>query len=377
MEPLTASSLSVKLAGIETGLQQFILEQKSRMLAIEQRVTAPGGGAYGGGDLNDIGRTVAESEEFKAFATGNGKTSGRITVPGFHTKTVIVNATGLNQPLVQAFRRPGVIAPGQQRLTVRDLLPSLPINSNMVEYCRESSFVSDAAMQTAEGAAKGESELDFTLSYAPVQTLAHWIPASRQVMEDSSALAGYINARLLYLLKLKEEDELLNGSGTGTNLSGLVTNATAYDTSYTVAATDTFIDVIGHAIAQVEQNSDFEADAIIMHPLDWHTITQIKTSGTGITQGEYVFSNPQQAQTPMLWGKAVIPTKSMARSQFLVGAFGLAAAIWDRDQATVEISREHSDFFIKNLLAILVEERLALTVFRSDALVYGGFPFGS
>jgi hypothetical protein len=67
----------------------------------------------------------------------------------------------------------------------------------------------------------------------------------------------------------------------------------------------------------------------------------------------------------------------MARGQFLAGAFGLATAIWDRDSATVEISREHADFFTRNLVAILVEERLSLTVFRSDALVYAGLPFGS
>jgi HK97 family phage major capsid protein len=67
----------------------------------------------------------------------------------------------------------------------------------------------------------------------------------------------------------------------------------------------------------------------------------------------------------------------MARGQFLAGAFKLGAAIWDRDSATVEISREHDDFFTKNLVAILVEERIGLTVFRSDAFVYGGLPFGS
>jgi hypothetical protein len=48
----------------------------------------------------------------------------------------------------------------------------------------------------------------------------------------------------------------------------------------------------------------------------------------------------------------------MARGQFLVGAFNLAAAIWDRNDATVEISRDHSDFFIRNMCALLAEERL-------------------
>ncbi len=38
---------------------------------------------------------------------------------------------------------------------------------------------------------------------------------------------------------------------------------------------------------------------------------------------------------------------------------GPSAAIWDRWDATVEVSREHQDFFIKNMVAILCEEKLA------------------
>ena len=68
---------------------------------------------------------------------------------------------------------------------------------------------------------------------------------------------------------------------------------------------------------------------------------------------------------------------SMPESQFLVGAFQMSAMIWDKNDATIEISREHSDFFVRNMAALLCEERLALSVFRSDGLIYGGFPLGS
>lgn len=352
-----------------------LAEQSSRLLAIEQKMTAPGGGrSSDGGDGQSIGEQVANSPQFKAMLQNNASRSGRIPITGL--KATIVNATGQNQPLVQAYRVPGIIPPGQRRLTVRDLLPNTTTTSNMIEFCKETSSTNAAAMQTSEGAAKGESAMGFTLSFQPVQTLAHWIPASRQVMEDSAALASYLNARLLYMLKLKEEDELLNGSGVTPELSGLIANSTAFDTSYTSAATDTYIDVIQHAITQVQQNSDFEADGIILNNLDWATIQLIKTQGTS-SSGEYIYSDPHSATGPRLWGLPVVPTKSMQRGQFLVGAFQPAAAIWDRDTATVELSREHSDFFTRNLVAVLVEERLALTVFRNDALLFGGFPFGS
>ena len=60
----------------------------------------------------------------------------------------------------------------------------------------------------------------------------------------------------------------------------------------------------------------------------------------------------------------------------MVGAFNVGAQIWDREDATVEVSREHASFFIQNMVAVLCEERLALSVYRPSAFVYGGFPYG-
>jgi HK97 family phage major capsid protein len=351
-------------------------ETAARLLVIEQSLTAPRGGGDGDSNGVDIGRTVAESAEFKSFVTDNRSRSGRIRVPSFHTKSNIISPGGLNQPLVPPYIRPGVVIPGQQRLVMRYLIPSLPVNSNLVEYAHEASFTSAAAMQTAEGQLKAESAATYELLYSPVQTLAHFIPASKQILDDSAALAGYINSRLIYFLRLKEQDEILNGSGIGVNLNGLVNQATPYDTSYTNVATDSYIDIVGHAIQQVYDNSNFECDGVVMNPTDWHKVEMTKTTGTA-SSGQYIYSDPRAAQTPMLWGKPIVVTKSMAQGQFLAGAFGLAACIWDRQGATVEVSREHNDFFIRNLVAILCEERLALTVFQPLALVSGGFPFGS
>jgi HK97 family phage major capsid protein len=348
-------------------------ETSARLLAIEQKMTAPNGGDQG--EVKSVGQKVVESDGFKSMKAG-GNSTGKINVGSvYESKTNLINATGQNQPLVAPFIRPGIIPPGLRRLTIRDLMPNIPIASNLVEYAREVSFTSAAAMQTAEGNAKAESALSFELKYSPVQTLAHWIPVSRQLLDDAPAIQGYVNSRLLYGLKLKEEDELLNGAGTGTDLSGLITNSTAYDTTLTTVATDTFIDVISHAITQVSL-SYFDASAIVLHPKDWERIKLIKTTGSA-SSGQYIFSDPHSADNPSLWGLPVVPTQSMAESQFLVGAFDMAAAVWDRNQATIEISREHSDFFTRNLAAILCEERLALTVFRPLALVYGGFPYGS
>jgi len=242
----------------------------------------------------------------------------------------------------------------------------------MVEYARESSHTDGAGIQAAESVAKGESGLGFELLYSPVRTLATWLPASTQILADAPALQSYINSRLLYFLGLKEEHEILSGTGVGVELSGLITNATAFNTAVVNTTTDTYIDVLGLAISQCAE-SLFQPDGIVVNPKDWSRIQRIKTTSTN----EYIFSDPHSAAGNQLWGLSVLPSWSMPESQFLVGAFSMACALWDRQQATVEVSREHSDYFVRNMCAILAESRLALTIFRPDALIFGGFPFGS
>jgi HK97 family phage major capsid protein len=345
--------------------------QNSRLVAIEQKLTAPVGTIGFGNGPNDIARTIIESEAFKSLVGTNKRRSDRISGGTFATKTTIVNATGQNQPLVPAEIRPGILAPGQQQLTLRDLLPNIATTSNLVEYARESSHTDNTAIQAVEGDIKGENAMNFELLYSPVRTIASWIPVSTQILSDAPALQGYINNRLLFFNALKVENKLLNGTGVGTEILGIIPQATVFDTTRVNVASDSFIDVIGLALTQASE-SFFAPDAIILNVKDWSRIQRIKTS-----QGEYVYADPHNAFGNQLWGTRVVPSWNIPESQFLVGSFSMGGAIWDRMDATVEISREHSDFFVRNLAAVLCESRLALTVYRPTAFVTGGFPFGS
>lgn len=267
--------------------------------------------------------------------------------------------------LVQPEQRAGILQPGLRRLVIRDLLAQGRVSSNSMEYVRENVFTNNAA-PVAEGALKPESNLTFTKETMSVKTIAHWVQASRQIMDDAPALESYLGNRLLYGLALKEEGQLLNGSGTGEDLVGINTVATAYDTSLN-ATGDNRADQIAHAIFQVSE-SEFEASGIILNPRDWHAIALMKDS-----EGRYIFGGPQAYASRVMWGLPVVPTKSQAAGTFTTGAFDLASQVWDRMDATIEISREDRDNFVKNMLTFLCEERLGLAHYRPAALVKGTF----
>lgn len=310
------------------------------------------------------GEMLVKSDAYAQMAQGRAKFA-RVEV-----KAAIVNATGQNQPLVPDMRVPGIIANPNRVFTIRDLLPVGRTSSNLIQYAKENVFTNNAGPQYSspnrENVTKPESGITFTLANAPVVTLAHWIPVSRQVLDDAPQLQSYVNSRLMYGLKLEEEDQLLNGDGTGSNISGLLD--TGNNVAYNRAETgDTNIDTLRRAITQAAL-SEYPVDAIVMNPEDWEAIELTKAS-----DGQYIMANPSVMAGPQLWGRRIVATNSIAQGTFLVGAFSMGAQIWDRMDAAVQISYEDGDNFKKNMATLLIEERLALAIYRPAAFIAGSF----
>jgi HK97 family phage major capsid protein len=355
-----------EIEGRQTKLQNEQIE-------IQQKLDKFAGSAatrFGGGERDD----EALKEMFTKAAAGlrdNTERGVRIALPaGIFESKAIVNATGQNQPLVPADRLPGIQSPVQRRISILDLLPTMPTSSNMIEYTKENVFTNNAApvynSPEYENVTKPESQITFTLATARVITLAHFIRASKQVLDDSSALLGYLDNRLTYGLRLVCQDEVLNGDGTGAHLDGLMHQATPYAGAGAVSA-DSQIDTLRRAIGQLEA-SEYQASAIVVNPADWMKLELIKE-----TTGKYIFGDPADKKGPTMWGVPVVVTNQIAATRFLVGDMQQAGVIFDRQQPTMELSAHDGDNFTKNMLTIRVESRMALAVIRATALIRGNF----
>ncbi|ACE75746.1 P06 [Xanthomonas phage phiL7] len=362
-----ASKDSELNASVRAKVDELLVEQgtlRADLKAAQQRLAeVEGNGA--GGDVQhiSIGSQFVNSESFKALASSAGH-RGRASLDVKAAITSLTtNADGSAGATVQTTRLPGILELPQRRMTVRNLLAQGTMDGNSLEYVRETGFT-NAAAPVAEGAQKPESSLRFDLVQTSAKVIAHYMKASRQILSDSSQLQSFINARLLRGLEVVEEAQLLNGNGTGQNLAGLLPAATAFTAPITVANA-TAVDRLRLAILQA-QLAEFPATGIVLNPADWAGIELIKD-----TQGRYILGNPQGVLAPTLWGLPVVSTQAMAAGQFLVGAFDAAAQIFDRWEARVEVATENQDDFVKNLVTVLCEERLALAIYRPEALVKG------
>lgn len=340
-------------------------ELSATMTEIEQKLARRGGGD-GQNERKSIGRMFVEADDVKAFME-RCPSKGSVQ---FGTKALITSLTtdalGSAGDLIVPDRQDGIVAPPERRMTVRDLITPGRTSSNAIQYVQETGFV-NAAATVAEGGLKPQSDLKFDLLTKNVATIAHWVQASKQILSDAPMLESYIDGRLRYGLAYAEELQLLKGDGTGTNLLGMIPQAVAYSPPLTPPAGTTMIDMLRYAMLQAVL-AEYPSTGHILNPIDWARIETLKDAAGG-----YIIGDPQGGTSPRLWRLPVVETPAMTVDKFLTGAFKLAAQIFDREDANVSLSTDDRDNFIRNLVTILVEERLGLAVYRPEALVYGDF----
>lgn len=309
-----------------------------------------------------LGEVFVKSDAFKAMQSGGSAGRARILLEGDQLKAVnpIFGDHDPNQFPVDPHRLPGIWGEPENDMWVRDLLPSGQTTSNMIEYVREKAFQNNADYQYPEGTLKPQSDLSFEQVQTPVVTIAHWILASRQVLDDAPMLQSYINSRMTYGLRTKTDTELVNGDGAAGHLTGLLKLAGSFTpTDPAMNAADN----IRLAMAQV-QSYFYRPNMIVLNPLDWATLQLMKNG-----QGNYLFGSPLAPIAPRLWNLNVAETYALPQGNFLVGD-SRQAMVWDRQQISVEVSREDRDNFVKNMVTILVEERLAFSVYADAAFAY-------
>ena len=336
-------------------------EAKTRLDEVEQKQ------ARRGADDNEyqksLGQQMYESDQFKAFAE-NPRNGARATLHIKDITSATTVAAGSAGALVTPQQQAGIVAPPNQILHIRDLIASGQTNSNSIEYIRETGFTNNAAAQTAEGALKAKSELQFADETATVRTLAHYVKASRQILDDAAQLESYIGGRLMYGLKLVEDRQLLNGDGLTGNLKGIVPQATAFADPAGMA-NYTVMDQLRLAMLQAVL-AEYPARGHVLNPIDWTLMELSKDK-----EGRYIIGQPQGTANPTMWGLPVVSTQAMGVGKFLTGAFNMGAQVFDRQQASIAIATENEDDFVKNMITILCEERLALAVYRPEAFITG------
>ena len=247
-----------------------------------------------------------------------------------------------------------VVTAPRTALVIRDLFGSETISGSALTYLVEGAMEGTPAV-TAEGAKKAQVHFaDPTAVTVSLKKITEFIKESDEYINDYPFLASAINGRLLYALGLKEQNELVSDL-IGT--SGIQTDSTSW-TGTTKA--DELADIIFSALMDVQEQSGYAADAIVLSPATWQLIRLGKDSNNQYYGGGY-FADGQGKQ---LWGVPAVVTTAVTASQIIVGAFKTCGSVVSKGGVSVEATNSNEDDFLHNLMTIRAEERLALAVRR-------------
>lgn len=304
-------------------------------------------------------KTIGEQVAAKAAeANGNVKEQNfHVVVSGIKAAATMSTPSSISPALTDVDTR---IVEGYRRpLLIADLFGAETISGSALTYFVESSTVEGGPAYTTEGNEKPMMSFgNPTAVTVALKKIASYMKETDELVADAPWLASSINGRGMYQHELAVENYLV------TTLSG---------TSGIGTASLLTPDGIFKAMTTVQNNCGFAPDAIVINPTDYQNIRLRKDTngqyyGGGFFSGAY--GNGGIIEQPPLWGLRTVVTSAVAVGTCYVGAFKLGGSIVRKNAGVaVDIAYQNEDDFIKNLVTVRIEERLALAVRRPAAFV--------
>ena len=324
----------------------------------------------------NIGRTVVTSTAYtsliKAFG-GRIPDRTNIQTDPIEVKSLFVGGGSGGATSAGAFVVPDVTdiveMLGRRALTLRDVISVRRTSSDLVEYVRQTAHTNAAAIvpeattaaagaETVAGGYKPDGSWAFERVSTPVATIAEWVPATKRALADAAQLEDLINAELAADIAEAEENAILKGSG---DITGILSTSGIQSQAFD---TDIFTSV-RRAITKARVAGRVTPNAVMLSPTDVETVDLARENGA---TGKFLGAGPWALGPRTMWGVPILESEAIAAGTALVGDFS-KAVLWDREQTTVTLSNSHADFFVRNLVAILAEERVAFGVTRPTAFV--------
>lgn len=301
--------------------------------------------------VKTVSGSVVAAPEFKAAGDTQGTPS-----------TLAPWLTTYDRTVVRAFRRP----------VVSDVLGTgtLGGNSNAVTYLVEGAVEGAFTTVAAAGAKPQFHVADPIQVTDALKKIAGFLKFTDEMVEDADFWVSEINQRGLYLLALAEENQLLNGDGAGSNILGLL-NRDGIQTETAADNTDN-AEAIFRAMSKIQSETGLTADGVIINPADYETLRLGKDGngqyfGGGYFSGQY--GNGEVEWQPPVWGLRTVVSAAVPANTAVVGAFGAAATVYRKGGVRVETTNSHASDFTSNLITTRIEERIALAVRYSKAVV--------
>lgn len=325
-------------------------QANQKALAAAEKSHLPAGVKHNGtrqsaqpqGEAKSLGEMFVES---KAYLERGQKAEATLDLGAREVKTLMTRAAGWNP---ESLRTGQLVLSAQEPPAVVDVMPMAETSFAAVKYMEETTFTNNAA-EAAEGATYGEGAIVLTERSVTVEKVAVWLPVTDEELEDVAGIRDYIDNRLMTMLRMRLDSQLVAGDGSTPNILGILNKASI---NTQAKGSDPTPDAIYKAIVTVRATGKAVANAVLLHPLDWQDIRLLRTA-----DGIYIWGNPADSGPERMWGLPVVQSTNVTQNTGIVGDFKNYAELRYKRGITVKISDSHDVFFIAGKQAIRADFR--------------------
>ena len=288
----------------------------------------------------DWGSLFVGSEAFRNY-NGRGS-SGEVSLPGLFTRAAAdpITVSGFPGGLPPYYFTP---TPWKMTTPLLEALGKISTNSGTVQWYAWPGAYPTAAV-VAEGTPKPPADFEPTPHTDALETYAHYKAISRQALEDipqvQSIVENALRGGILTALEAAAAAAL-----------GLPANGIPATTNPDLLAG------IRVAVGNVQSRGYAQPNAVLLNPADFAELDLAVMAAT--------VNGPQR--TGSVWGVPAIAVGAIPAGTAYVGDFSTAVTLFARDQVSAFMTDSHDDYFVRNLLVILAEQRALVAVTEPQA----------
>ena len=279
---------------------------------------------------------------------------------GTHHGTKALTTSG--QVVTDVPLQRGVIPQGRPAISITDVLPVTKRTGPQWRYIRQSSRAL-AAAPVAEGATKPTSTIGVQTIDGESTVIAHLSePADKFVLQDNISLGRFVADELVYGLDKALEGQVIGGTGTGANLTGILNTSGVQVQAF---ATNVLVSIRKAITAQ--ESLGYEPSVLFITPADWEALELLATTDAALAYRGV----PIDQMERRIWGlRAVLTTALPAKTAVVLDPSAVSV---DVVGAAVDIEWDTSgELFEKNQTRVRVEGRFGVSVYRPEAIVKVG-----
>lgn len=265
--------------------------------------------------------------------------------------------------------RPEILEGARTELTISQLFSHETTDKDAITYYTEGAAEGGPAPIAENGVFPQVHFGEPQEHTAPIKKIGVIYKQSDELLEDDTRLRQNIDNRVGYMMDAEEEDQLLNGDGTGANILGLLAQS-ANMQAMTVADYDELLDALDDAKQGILLNTPggFRADAFAINPTDWSKLKKLKDDNRQYRAVSPFSVGPYGATTPAegglrVWEMDPVPTPNVAAGTVIVGAWKRGGTVFDRRGGRrIDISNSDGDDFSHGRIAIRPSQREGLAI---------------